>query len=94
MEMKKFVIAALLVTLVLLASCTTITPLCATSNAMGSKVGEANATYLFGYLPFGSCDCSIKTAAANGGITKISSVDLKQRIGFFTVTKTCIVTGE
>jgi hypothetical protein len=43
-----------------------------TSNSGASKMGEATAT---GVLGFVTGDCSIKTAAANGGITKIQHVD-------------------
>ena len=44
----------------------------ATSNAGGSKMGQATST---GIICVATGDSSIKTAAANGGITKISHVD-------------------
>lgn len=47
-------------------------PVTATGNAAGTKMGQATSTGVFG-VAMG--DSSIKTAAANGGITKISHVD-------------------
>lgn len=47
-------------------------PLTATSNAGSSKKGEATSQ---GILGFAYGDSSIRTAAANGGITRISHVD-------------------
>jgi hypothetical protein len=47
-------------------------PLIATSNSGASKMGQAEAT---GIICFATGDCSIKTAASNGGITKIAHVD-------------------
>lgn len=92
--MKKIALAVLAAATLMLASCTSVTPVCATGNTMGSKVGEATGTYLFGYLPLSGADSSIKTAAKNGGITKISSVDSKVYVGFFVNKVTTIVTGE
>jgi hypothetical protein len=43
-----------------------------TSNSGSSKMGEATAQGILGVV---TGDCSVKTAAANGGITKISHVD-------------------
>lgn len=91
--MKKLLIT-LFASAVLFASCTTITPLCATGNAVGSKVGEATGKYLFGYLPLSDIDISIKKAAENGNITKISTVDTKTTMGAFVTTITTVVTGE
>ena len=47
-------------------------PVGATGNAAGSKMGQATST---GIICFATGDSSIKAAAANGGITKISHVD-------------------
>lgn len=92
--MKKFVLAGLASVTLLLASCSSVTPLCATSNPVGKKVGEATGTYLFGILPLGGADSSIQSAAKNGGISKISTVDVKRSEGIFTIKITTIVTGE
>jgi hypothetical protein len=78
-----------------LASCELTRPIAATSNPIGTKMGKADATGILFFPPFiGEGDASIVTAAKNGGITKISTVD-------FTVTNfilfriyTCTVTGE
>ena len=47
-------------------------PVLATSNSASSKMGQATSQ---GVLGFATGDSSIKTAAANGGITKIEHVD-------------------
>lgn len=91
--MKKLGLALLTAT-TLFVGCSSVQPICATSNRLGSKVGEATATYLFGYLPLGGADASIQTAARNSGITMISTVDQKVTLGFFTTNVTTIVTGE
>jgi hypothetical protein len=74
-----------------LGSCTTTMPLTATGNTLGSRVGQSEAVMLFG-LPNG--DYSIATAAKNGGISKISTVDVKFDWWIFGITYTTIVTGE
>ena len=78
----------------MLSSCTITMPRTATSNPVGAKVGTSEAdTFLF-LICFGG-DYSIKTAAKNGGITRISTVDVK----LFNVLNvyqkwTCLVSGE
>lgn len=47
-------------------------PVGATSNTAGTKMGQATST---GIICVATGDSSIKAAAANGGITKISHVD-------------------
>ncbi|MFC1808529.1 TRL-like family protein [Candidatus Omnitrophota bacterium] len=66
--------------------------LTATSNERGEKVGEATAKLICG-VSYG--DGSIETAAANGGISKIKTVDLKVKnvLGIYMETTT-IVTGD
>ncbi|MBC8173709.1 MAG: hypothetical protein H7X71_07380 [Chitinophagales bacterium] len=78
----------------LLSSCAITMPVNATSNTVGSKVGRAKATCYLQVLCF-SQDASIKKAAANGGITKISTVDIEYgNILGIIVTYETIVTGE
>lgn len=78
----------------LMSSCAVTLPVNATSNPVGSKVGTATATGYLGYLFFDQ-DASIQTAARNGGITKISTVDIKySSILNIVVTYETIVTGE
>lgn len=77
-----------------LTSCSIIVPVAATSNPVGSKVGTQKATVFLHVLSFDQ-DASIKSAAKNGGITKISTVDMKQTdvLGIIQTYET-IVTGE
>ena len=78
----------------LISSCAVTLPVNATSNEVGSKVGMSKAT---GYLNliWLDQDASIQKAAKQGGITKISTVDLKQTnlLGIIQ-TYECIVTGN
>ncbi len=78
-----------------LAGCAVTVPVNATSNAVGSKVGEAETTQLLGFF-FDGGDASIKKAAQSGGISKISTVDFKTNVVFppFIVKYSTIVTGE
>lgn len=76
------------------ASCSVVMPVTATSNPVGSKVGTAKATAYLGVLFFNQ-DASIKRAAKNGGITKISTVDIEYgSILHIIDTYETIVTGE
>jgi hypothetical protein len=78
----------------LVSSCSITVPVGATSNPVGSKVGTSTATVYLHSLAFGA-DASIKSAAKNGGITKISTVDIKHTdiLGIVQTYET-IVTGE
>ncbi|MBL7974779.1 MAG: TRL-like family protein [Candidatus Kapabacteria bacterium] len=94
--MKRYIqmFAAVAVVAISLSACSMTVPVCATSNPVGSKVGEASGTgYLHG-INLG-VDASIRTAAKNGGISKISTVDFKMTdmLGLIQ-TYTCIVSGE
>ena len=91
--MKKIVVSVLgALAFAMLASCTSVTPVCATGNAVGSKVGTAQGMVILG-LPVGY-DCGIQKAAAEGGITQISTVDSKV-VNFLLFQKvTTVVTGE
>ena len=95
--MKRFLtLVGVVVVLVVIAGCSTVTPMGATSNEVGPLVGEASAAYILGWLPLGlEQDYGIATAAANGGITEISTYDVKvyQILGFY-VEYTTIVTGR
>lgn len=88
------IIIAVLSLVAFMSSCLLTLPVNATSNKVGSKVGTASATGYFGVI-FLDADASIQTAAKNGGITKISTVDVKQtNILGIIVTYETIVTGE
>lgn len=93
--MKKIKILFLMSAIILfITGCSVTLPVSATSNPVGSKVGTAKASGFFGMI-YMDADASIKQAAKNGGITKISTVDMKQTnfLGVFTGYE-CIVTGE
>jgi len=87
-------IFALLALVAMMSSCALTLPVNATSNPVGDKVGTAKATGYLGVLFF-NADASIRTAAKNGGITEISTVDIKQTnlLGLI-VTYETIVTGK
>lgn len=85
---------ALLAIVGLMSSCALTLPVNATGNPVGSKVGTSKATGYLGVLFF-NADASIQTAAKNGGITKISTVDIKKtNVLGLVVTYETIVTGE
>lgn len=68
-------------------------PIAVTSSTPGRKTGEATATTILGLVANG--DASIETAAKNGGITQIMTVDHRSYsiLGIYA-TFTTIVTGE
>jgi hypothetical protein len=95
--MKKFVVmmAALVAVCFLVVGCATITlPVAATANPVGSKVGKASGRIWLGV--FGSADAGIQTAAKNGGIKTISTVDITSKLGILGlwVDFEATVTGE
>lgn len=78
----------------LISACTVILPVNATSNPVGAKTGKSSAACLFG-LFWISPDASIQTAAKNGAIQKISTVDVKiDNYLYIYMQYTTIVTGE
>ena len=79
---------------VALTGCATIdAPYAVTDNPVGTKVGQSSGSLVFG---FGDVDASLRTAASNGGITEISTVDfeVQQVLGLLFVQFTTTVTGE
>ena len=91
--MKKILLCAVAASLSL-SSCTITLPVAISSNPVGSKVGTSEAGTFLYILSFGG-DASIKAAAKNGGITRISTVDVKSYnvLGLFQ-KYTTIITGE
>ena len=85
--MKKTIklFAAAIVSAAMFASCSTTTPITATSNPVGNKCGEASSSRIF-YIFGGSGNAGINKAAKNGGITKISHVDqsMSSFLGIYT----------
>ena len=94
-KFKNFVLGVAFVGATILSSCTVTVPVTATSNPVGSKVGTAKSTQIIGFFPDGG-DLSIQTAAKNGGISKISTVDFKHSLVFLYLVQSyeTIVTGE
>jgi uncharacterized protein YceK len=106
--MKKIIFALLsLAVLFVVAGCSSVitSPVEATNNPIGSKVGEQSETVNFVWiLPFSySIDASAYKAAQNAGITRIATVDVQQKWEyklskffplFRDLTITTIVTGE
>jgi hypothetical protein len=94
--MKKSLLKAMaiLAATAMLSSCSLTLPVTATSNPVGAKVGKAKATGFLGFLFF-NADASIQSAAKNGGIKEISTVDINQSsiLGLIVSYET-IVTGE
>lgn len=89
---KYFFLAAILCGM---ASCTSVTPFAATSNNVGAKCGTATESRILGFIPFAG-DYGINTAAKNGGIKKISHVDVEKFnvLGYIYTKKTTKVYGE
>lgn len=98
--MKKVSVSTLAAAVLAIAatSCVTTEPVCATGNAIGSKTGEVTTTLFFGMLPLPfdqSENGGVLAAAKAGGITKVSTVDVKtDNLLNLIVKKTTIVTGE
>jgi hypothetical protein len=92
--MKKFKNAILFVSVTsILASCSVAGPLMVTNHAIGSKRGEASRKIVFG-ITFGHTDLGAITAARNGGLKKIATVDWKVAGKMFGTKYSTIVTGE
>jgi uncharacterized protein YceK len=100
---KTIVIVALVFAVVALMGCGTVTqPVAAGSATVGAKTGQSHGQIILGL--FGNADASALTAAKNGGITKIATVDVevKPMLGMamwpagmgLIVTYTTTVTGE
>ena len=94
--MKKAIIAfALLVAMVMLMGCPSVKfPTAASSGTVGNKTGQSTGSIILGL--FGDADASALTAAQNGGITQIATVDteVKLFIGGIIVYVTTTVTGD
>lgn len=92
--MKKAVFALAGAAMFVLSSCSITVPVNATSNPVGNKVGKSSGTCYLSTLCFG-VDASIQTAAKNGGISKISTVDYTQKnVLNLLITHETTVTGE
>jgi len=79
--------------LISISSCTAFKPGIVNENS-SNKVGEASYTVVLGIFRPMHADISIRKAAENGGITKISTVDFVVEYNPFSKTYKTIVTGE
>ena len=92
--MKKSLFMLAGVAAIALSSCSITLPVNATANEVGNKVGKSSGTCYLAILCF-NVDASIQTAAKNGGISKISTVDYTQKnILNIIVTHETTVTGN
>ncbi|MDR2185529.1 MAG: hypothetical protein LBO80_07695 [Treponema sp.] len=92
--MKKAIFALVVLAVLLAAACTTITvPVTITDNAVGDKIGETTESFLFGRL-YISGSGALSAAAANGGVTKIATVEQRVTRNPFMTKVTTIVTGN
>lgn len=89
--MKKIVLLSSVLVIVGITSCTHVYPGMVTT-ASSVKKGEAKKKVWFGIAK--DVDVSIATAAKNGGITKVATVDYGVKGGLFSKTYFTIVTGE
>ena len=85
--------SAIAVVAIALQSCSVAAPVLVTDNPVGSKVGEAKYKVILGFPPM-NADAGIATAAKNGGISKVATVDIKVKSGLFVTTVSTVVTGE
>lgn len=92
--MKKLFALALVAGALCVSSCTTVTPIAATSNPVGNKCGVSTSTRFLSIFG-GNANMGINSAAKKGGISKISHVDFKTYnfLGLF-VKQTVMVYGE
>lgn len=89
--MKKIMMLAMLIAFIG-TSCTVITPGVATGNE-ALKVGKVKKKLFLG-ITFKPVDLSVATAAKNGGITKIATMDYSVRYGFPFRTYELVLTGN
>lgn len=80
--------------LAIMTSCSISGPILVTDNTALTKRGEASYTVWLGFIRPMTSDASIMTAAKNGGITKVATVDSHIQSGFFKKTYSTVVTGE
>ena len=86
-------ISVIFCVLITMASCSISGPVLITDNS-NEKRGEASYSVVLGIFRPKEADISIKKAAENGDITKVSSVDFKVTSKVFKTTYTTVVTGN
>jgi len=91
---KVIVIVALAFAMIALMGCPSANLPHSVGDATIQKTGQAEGKIILGL--FGDIDAGIATAAKNGGITKVATVDTKVKtlLGALVITVTTTVTGE
>ena len=92
--MKKIKNIILGLSVAVLSSCAISMPVLITDNVVNEKRGEASFNIILGIISPMNADVSIATAAKNGGITQVGSVDFVVKAGLFKTTYTTVVTGR
>lgn len=90
-KINKLIVLGLLA--VVMVSCSVSRPVLVTDN-VSDKEGVSEYSVVLGIFRPKDADASIVTAAKNGGITKISTVDFVIESKFFKTTYKTVVTGE
>jgi len=90
--MKKAILLAVVVTAFAATSCVTRIYPGMVTQAASLKTGVASKKVWFGIAK--DVDVSIATAAKNGGIKRVATVDYGMKSGIFSVTYFTRVTGE
>jgi hypothetical protein len=86
--------AVLLASLAISTACTTTRPFAVSSNPIGTKVGRASSQAYLGGL-FTGGDASIQTAAKQGSINRVATVDVETfNFLYLFIKRTTVVTGE
>lgn len=80
--------------LLFLSSCGISYPVLTTDNPVGTRIGESSYKVILGIFISNGGDASIQSAAKNGGISKIATIDYEVEAGFFATRYKTIVTGE
>jgi hypothetical protein len=92
---KAIVVIALVFAVVALMGCPSVNlPVAAAGATVGAKTGQSSGQLILGII--GDVDAGMLAAAKNGGITKIATVDVQQKLNFggIFIIYTTTVTGE
>ncbi len=92
MKSIKYILTASLVVL-MLGACSHSRPLMVTDNP-SEKKGTSEYKVVLGVFRPMHTDISIRSAAENGGISKVSTVDFRVEGNIFSTTYKTIVTGK
>ncbi len=91
--MKKLAVIVAVAAVALFASCTSVLPVAGATGKVGSKVGEATASWILYPITLNG-DAGIQAAAKAGGISTVGTVDVKNNWMYIMGSVTTVVTGE